>query len=649
MKTFKLFTGTAAFLAIGALAACSSDEPVGNKPGVAEADETRYMSIQICAPADKSRAFENGATNESHVTSLDFIFYDAAGNPTAQRQHISGTDLKDTDFSDQPDKGNVSKIWTSVVPVELVQGDNLPSMVVCIVNGNGSAVQELSTKPYSNLRELVRPGFVSGQDFLMCNSVYFGTNDLGQDNQRLCGTYINSEKQLYATEAEAREAINAASQDDADKSALVNIYVERLAAKVGLTMQNAPAAITLKNGEGEGTVELQFVPEYWFVNATSKDNFLTKRYGIDVNGNINYSPSFDEIDKAINGSGTRWEWNDKNNRRSYWGCSTSYYEHNYPMVSDEVFDPEGVDKRSEYAQKYYSYNEVKVQAGMNDIEQQAIAATGGKFEASTTQAGNTVTSTGFIYTRETTTAISSIRDVAKNPAATVASAVIVGGYTVDGVAVRDGESFWIDRNAGGNGTYYGSENAAISLLADRQRVVFIDDLGNGYLRNGFFLKHPKAEVRALLTNPNLAGRLVTIQLETVPENAFFFDSEVGGIVAVTEANLAKVNAQLVTAGYLDQFYNGHGFYSTPIRHLRFDNAHYTKDGGYDWENLNVGELGVVRNHVYNLTITGITGLATGMRSDDQPIVPPVTTTDQYIAMRLNILAWNIANTWSIEL
>ncbi len=425
--------------------------------------------------------------------------------------------------------------------------------------------------------------------------------------------------------------------------------MERLAAKVGLTMQNAPAAITLKNGEDEGTVELQFVPEYWFVNATSKDNFLTKRYGIDVNGNINYSPSFDEIDKAINGSGTRWEWNDKNNRRSYWGCSTSYYEHNYPMVSDEVFDPEGVDKRSEYAQKYYSYNEVKVQAGMNDIEKQAIAATGGKFEASTTQAGNTVTSTGFIYTRETTTAISSIRDVAKNPAATVASAVIVGGYTVDGVAVRDGESFWIDRNAGGNGTYYGSENAAISLLADRQRVVFIDDRGNGYLRNGFFLKHPKAEVRALLTNPNLAGRLVTIQLETVPENAFFFDSEVGGIVAVTESNLAKVNAQLVTTGYLDQFYNGHGFYSTPIRHLRFDNGHYTKEGGYDWENLNVGELGVVRNHVYNLTITGITGLATGMRSDDQPIVPPVTTTDQYIAMRLNILAWNIANTWSIEL
>lgn len=653
MKTSKLFSTAVMALSLSALVACSSDEPVGiGGNGVAEADETRYMSIQICAPADMSRAFEHGATNESKVVSLDFIFYDAAGQPTARLQNFS--DGIDAGFNtatggNEFEGGNVSRIWTSVVPVELVQGQNIPSQVICIVNGESGRVQELANKNLSELREATRESFSNANNFVMTNSVYFGQDVLsGQANQRLCATPINANTQLFSSREEADEAIKNAATE---QNALVNIYVERLAAKVGLSLTKDPQATTLFNGEGEGEVTLQFVPKYWFMNTTSNSNYITKRYGLVKGEDVNFKPTFAEINNAM---GAWTSWNDAPNHRSYWACSPSYYDNKYPMVSDEVDDLEG--NTTSYNQKYYTYAQVKEQSEISGIEKQAIAANNNKFSVITETQDGVTTSSGYIYTRETTTAISSITNEQHNPAATVASAVIVGQYTINGTAPAQNASFWVDRSTKKDkveGTYYANETKAIEVLANRQSVVFADDNGNELVRTGFKLMHPVKATRDKLANGNLAGRLVTIQYDNVPETPVFFynpkaNDGVGGFERVTDANLAEVNAQLVTAGYLDQYYNGHGFYSTPIRHLNFQAANY-KDGNYAWGDLTIGELGVVRNHVYNLTITDISGLATGVRSDNQPIVPPVTTTDQYIAMRLNILAWNVVTGWEVEL
>lgn len=96
------------------------------------------------------------------------------------------------------------------------------------------------------------------------------------------------------------------------------------------------------------------------------------------------------------------------------------------------------------------------------------------------------------------------------------------------------------------------------------------------------------------------------------------------------------------------FAQGMAFFSIPIRHLNWKDAYYT-NGTYDWAAMQSGSLGVVRNHVYNLTISSVKGLGTALRSADQPIVPAKEEANQYIAARLNILAWNIANEWSVDL
>ena len=79
----------------------------------------------------------------------------------------------------------------------------------------------------------------------MTNSVYYGKNTLtGEQKSRLCATPINN-GMLFKTEDEAKQAIEASGD-----AAMVNIYVERLAAKVGLTMDaGAPKAYTLQNGD----------------------------------------------------------------------------------------------------------------------------------------------------------------------------------------------------------------------------------------------------------------------------------------------------------------------------------------------------------------------------------------------------------------
>ncbi len=100
---------------------------------------------------------------------------------------------------------------------------------------------------------------------------------------------------------------------------------------------------------------------------------------------------------------------------------------------------------------------------------------------------------------------------------------------------------------------------------------------------------------------------------------------------------------------MDMFANGTAFFSIPIRHLGFDPAICMEDGKYQWSKMRVGDLGIVRNHVYSITVNSISGLGTGVRSLDQPIVPPVTQMDQYVAARLNILAWNVVPAWGVDL
>lgn len=675
MEKSKFLYGALGLLALG-LSSCSSDDLVVETPKV-ESDETRFITVSISAPSEivGSRAetpyFEDGTAAESKVVRLDFIFYDVNGNPTAKRAPItpSATGGEITFTPEGTTSDNVTSIYTSVIPVELTQGQNLPAQVICIVNGDEGAVGTLQSKSLSELSDITQTNFSRVGNFLMTNSVYYGLDIHGNPNMRLCATPINANTQLFKTREEAQTALTAAAT-----GTLVEIYVERVAAKVGLTLNPANIeAYTLVNGAGTGeddaTVSLKFVPEYWLMNATDKECYLTKRYGVST---TNMNPTYSEINQVLDTDGGWKGWNSPENHRSYWGTSPSYFKSNFPLTSDQV--------TSDMSVTYYTYNTLKshLSAEGSAISKQGRAAEETAGGVTPTYEGGW--SNSYIYTRETTTPASVINDIdgKGNPAAAVASAVVLGHYNVG--AATSGVTFYVDRNEGtiqvnvpdpANpestikedrtvGTYYpytatnDATNKALMKFIGRQSIVFSDDEGTTPLITPGFYKidHPDKDVRGNLANPNIAGRLVTLQLSAAPNiggnPAYYYDATSGKYKEITKDNLPVVNAQLVSVGYMEKFGDGLGFYSVPIRHLNWKSTSYA-DGEYKWKTMKVGELGVVRNHVYNLTINKIAGLANALPSPDDPIVPAKDAVNQYIAMKLNILSWNVACEWSVDL
>ena len=94
---------------------------------------------------------------------------------------------------------------------------------------------------------------------------------------------------------------------------------------------------------------------------------------------------------------------------------------------------------------------------------------------------------------------------------------------------------------------------------------------------------------------------------------------------ITEVNteLAKNPAQVAPEGYV--------YYFLPIRHLAND----AQKTGYN---------GVVRNHVYKITINGINGFGTPIFDPEKNIIPTKPEdTETFIAARINVLSWRIVS------
>ena len=69
-------------------------------------------------------------------------------------------------------------------------------------------------------------------------------------------------------------------------------------------------------------------------------------------------------------------------------------------------------------------------------------------------------------------------------------------------------------------------------------------------------------------------------------------------------------------------------------------------GGYYYFNIDhLGTAeGLVRNHLYNITVTGISGLGTPVYDPEKIITPEKPKDDEsYIAAKINILAWKVVN------
>lgn len=617
-----LFAG----LPLALLASCSADAPDSGNQGVADKSETRYLKVNLVnAGGDGTRAigdtpetdYANGTEAENKIRTVDFYLYDADKNyhshvPMGLTAAVDPTKPSD---AQQAAKPSVHGFYEANVPINLVQGEKMPQYVICIVNAvhtenfyEGLSMEqaqaELLDKFYSHEGD-------GKTYFSMNNSVYYGLDEVtGQENQLIMATPFDTDKLLTMTELEKLPA-------DKVEDVVVDIYVERYAAKVNFSINEG----AVKTFKAANSIELEFTPLKWGVNAYEKEFFFLKSFRQENQTGLNFMP-YDGLN-AILFSG----WNKPEHFRSFWARTPGYYEDNYPLVADDILDVE--DEDYPYMVYYQSAN-----TAQNTIGQP-------QYIIESTLKGSRLTGDNM--------------PDQYLPLTSIPSVVLVGQYKIGGEA----KTFYTyQKNADGLPEIYAANNgdiAGVKTIHDRlleTQTVILKQNGTGYTpvrqadltpgANTFTVEHPKKDVR---TGLKLGGDLVTLQINAANSGFYYYDSDTKQYTEInsTEA-INKANRLLYqNLGGAHAYIDGMAFFSAPIQHWGWyrennDNKELPM-ADWDWSKMKTGDFGIVRNHIYTINIQTIAGLGTGIISTDDPLLPPTDKVSYAVKFRVNIQKW----------
>lgn len=543
MKLSGFLVGT---LACTLFAACSNEENSAINSGQEEG-QLSYVAVNIVnANPTGSRVdggeYENGKGNENTITKARFYLFNASGNPYTVTTNkapgaVAATNYVDiTTLGDQgKDEPNVESIKKGVLVFKGTTTE-LPTSIVAVLNPPATLT---GSKSLSDLQTAIAD-YSSTTSFVMSNSVYASE-----------GT------EVVATDIVGKVA---QSQPDAEANP-VDIYVERVLAKVRVTFSNADKENQYKVSEdGEPAVYAKILG--WAVTRTADKSNLLK----------DIDPTWDNLG---------FTWNDEPFHRSYWATTPA---------------PVTLEKKSQ--------DEI--------INDQKPA------------------------TPEGATNISVQRYCQENTKADEHTEVVVVAQLVN----EEGNPNPIYKYFGEE---HDSEEDILTLIANKYNNVYytrtdgtsLPEGGTEYEYESFITPdniHFEAttpetggedyEAIAQLDDDALKG--VTIYIENPDydgKNEKYI--ELADAEATINEELAKNPAQIATEGYV--------YYYTPIKHLG------TTTGS-------TGEYGVVRNHIYDVTISDIKGYGTPIFDPDKDIDTTHPSNEEvYIAASINVLSWRVVS------
>lgn len=699
-------------------ASCSSDDIVGpDNPNNTDIERTLYVNVAIHGDTNggsRATADDNNGTPtdpddfagaadktlESTVKSVYLVFYDQNGNVVG-----SVTQLENPDFKDVVDNTTIEQQMRQVVPVTLANGQADPYQVICYINPNNPSDLQ---NPLSEVQTRERTGVVNlDGTFPMSNSVYYdGTVDnvgnatISDGATPTIGVQIPAGA-LFSTREEAQASLDAGAQS------VINIYVERYAAKIAMTgatdidpYETATKHFTYNDVTGavtstETDVTLYFMVDAWALNGESTTTYAIKSfrnrasggsimaenmtYGL-LDGRINAQSAEIGEDGSIITNGElsgndSWKWNNPAYHRSYWGCSPVYFQSSYPENLAEYNEMIAADPNS-VKQAFYSQEDI-----VNRTNPWTADGT-------------------YHYVKETTAGYPAL--LSKNPNAAVASAVLVGHYKVSvgtGEAIdaptfysylsnsKNKPSIYFDLAPNGNDEDLTSTVAGVLSMKERflwQTSVLYkldpnSETGYAILTPGneadrklmariTQVVQPSKEVLTTtdgagnVNETKLAARAFTLQLVDNPDlstNKVFINvngtpKELTTSATVGENQISITDANRIlwqNVGTCNKYDGGNGFFNIPVKHYGWYRAGNTqlKAEQIDFRKVRLGDLGVVRNHQYTINVSKIIGLAHGMASTTDPIIPPADTREVFMAYSINILKWAVVPVQDVTL
>lgn len=549
MKLSGFLVGT---LACTLFAACSNEENSAINSGQEEG-QLSYVAVNIVnANPTGSRVeggkYEDGDSDENEITNARFYLfkengdaYELANSVEKWSANYVEKDLSGTPFD--PENDNVEEIVNATL---VFQGKDqeLPASIVAILNP--PTTLGTSKLSLSDLQQKIDNYSASTKGyFIMTNSVY--------------ATGTTEKKEVVATDIVGKVA---QSQPDAEANP-VDIYVERVLAKVRVTFSNADKENQYKVSEdGEPAVYAKILG--WAVTRTADKSNLLK-----------------DIDPTWDNTTLGFTWNDEPFHRSYWATTST------TVTLEEK-----------------SQNEI-----IND-------------QKPTTPEGETN--------------ISVPRYCQENTKADEHTEVVVVAQLVN----EEGKPNPIYKYFGEE---HDSEEDILTLIANKYNNVYYTRTGGTSLPAGgteyeyeSFIKPDNIHFEA--TTPETGGedyeaiaQLDDDALDGVTiyiENPDYTGSnekyiELADAEATINKELAKNPAQIAKEGYV--------YYYTPIKHLG------TTTGS-------TGEYGVVRNHIYDVTITDIKGYGTPIFDPNKDIDTTHPSNEEvYIAASINVLSWRVVS------
>ena len=280
----------AMFMAGCLLASCNNDEPNPNA-GTGEL-ETSYIAVSVNSANASTRAedggYAEGNDSEQKVTTAHFFFFDASGNPFTLNQEslVGGSDKANYVVKTIEDAGNklpnVETITNVVLTIQNLQGE-YPAQMLVVLNWD-YAGEAISLTNLRNKLADYAAAVENTKGFLMSNSAYVkGTNTV------ITATPITIE--------------NIASSESAAMAAPVQVFVERVAAKVTLKENETNFNTGITDPDGK-KIYAHIVG--WDVNTTLDRSYLVK-----------------EIDATWQDAILGFTWNDEPYYRSYWAKSVA--------------------------------------------------------------------------------------------------------------------------------------------------------------------------------------------------------------------------------------------------------------------------------------------------------------------------------------
>ncbi|WP_455667653.1 Mfa1 family fimbria major subunit [Phocaeicola sp.] len=551
MKIKSLVVG---MMACAALVACSNEDLVegGNGDGTDGGTTAKaYVAISIADPTNGiSRAtgdFENGEETERTISNALFVFY-KDGNLKQAVPYNQPIAIDHTNTNGE----NVEAVSKAVIALNS-NNEDMPNQVIAYLNildneavknalANAATITDAMAVAGKAANEIA--DYATSGKFIMTNSVYAE----GENVQ--CAAPVTNEN-------------FAQTKADALKSS-VQIYVERIAAKVGMTQKsNVEIPAISAKLDGNTDVELRLTIDGWGLNGLNKNAYLLKN--IDATWNF--------------GS---WNWNDYGNKRSYWAKDANYDNGNYP-TSYEDYNP------SNSSLTYISWNEID----KNNKEPQYCLENTMNAALATKEQINKQTYMliiGHYDLYENNKKVEGITELYKYATifykADKLKALLANKYESAG-------GIYIKKTEGSKDTYTPAEITSFSI------------------------ERASLSEAKLVFNGNAA---TTYYKKTGDETYEAYES--------IDAINAAILAQLGTAtAYRDGIKT---FFYTQIEHLNTD---ATKDG----------HIGIVRNHVYKLTLNKIENLGEGVYNPDEEIIITNKDKEFYVGATLNILSWKVVD------